>query len=105
MGSNFLIILAGEYVDAMFSLISISGIRIAIIFLKSTNIEHSAIGSAFLMIAFATRYLYKYHEAIRSQYLLTLVQESWENILIQINNQTPFILLNFEEEQLKFSIT
>ena len=66
MGSNFLIILAGEYVDAMFSLISISGIRIAIIFYKSTNIEYSAIGSAFIMILYASRYLYQYHEAIRS---------------------------------------
>lgn len=66
MGSNFLIILAGEYIDAMFSLISISIIRIIIIFNKSTSIEYSAIFSAFILILYASRYLYQYHKAIRS---------------------------------------
>ncbi|CAD8213603.1 unnamed protein product [Paramecium octaurelia] len=104
MGSNFLIILAGEYIDAMFSLISISIIRIIIIFNKSTSIEYSAIFSAFILILYASRYLYQYHKAIRSQYLLTLVDQSWENILTQITKQIPYILISFDEEQFKFQI-
>ncbi|CAD8126250.1 unnamed protein product [Paramecium sonneborni] len=104
MGSNFLIILAGEYIDAMFSLVSISIIRIIIIFIKSTSIEYSAITLAIIVILFASKYLYQYHKAIRSQFLLTLVDQSWEKILTQINKYIPYILITFDEEQLKFSI-
>ncbi|CAD8125763.1 unnamed protein product [Paramecium sonneborni] len=104
MGSNFLIILAGEYIDAMFSLISISIIRIIIIFNKTSSIEYSAIFSAFILILYASKYLYQYHKAIRSQYLLTLVDQSWENILTQISKKIPYILITFDEVQLKFQI-
>lgn len=58
MGSNMLIILAGEFGDAIFSLISISAIRIVVVFLKSSNIEISAVGSAILIILYAAKYLY-----------------------------------------------
>ncbi|CAD8112057.1 unnamed protein product [Paramecium sonneborni] len=46
--------------------------------------------------------VYLYHKATRSQFLLTKIDQRWENILKQILHNQKFILINYQIEKLKF---
>ncbi|CAD8189947.1 unnamed protein product [Paramecium pentaurelia] len=106
MAANIVNIFVLEFIDS--SILSVVILTLRIIHLSYYSLKTDlpsilfGIGVHIILILM----IYIYHKALRSQYLLTKTDQRWENILKQIVHDQKFILINFDQEKIKFiSIT
>ncbi|CAD8119836.1 unnamed protein product [Paramecium sonneborni] len=106
MAINIINILGTEFIDSTFTIIALYLLRIFHFIYNSSSVDITTVlmglsANIALIIVF-----YFYHKAIRSQFLLTKIDQRWENILKQILHNQKFILINYQIEKLQFqSIT
>ncbi|CAD8159048.1 unnamed protein product [Paramecium octaurelia] len=104
MGMEIIIVLSGEFLDAVFSILSLNLIRV-IYGIMHSDIQFYVphVTTAILVIYFVF-FFYKFHYARRSQFLLTLIDSQWDNILSNLIRKQSYVIFTFEEEQLHYSI-
>ncbi|CAD8105337.1 unnamed protein product [Paramecium primaurelia] len=103
---NVINILGTEFLDSTMTITVLYSLRIFHLVKNSSSIDITSVimglGSNLSLLVI----VYLYHKAIRSQFLLTQINQRWENILKQILHNSKFILINFQIEKLQFqSIT
>ncbi|CAD8206200.1 unnamed protein product [Paramecium pentaurelia] len=104
MAASYLLILTGEYLDGMLTIISLQIFRISWVLVKSESIQYSAPIASLLLILYINYYNFLYNKAKRSQYLLTLADCRWEEILQKLQIQQSYMILQFQEETLRYTI-
>ncbi|CAD8125056.1 unnamed protein product [Paramecium sonneborni] len=102
MAINIINILGTEFIDSTVTIIMLYLLRIFHIVQNTSNLDITTIimglGANLAMVIM----VYLYHKAIRSQFLLTKIDQRWENILKQILHNQQFILINYHMEKLQF---
>ncbi|CAD8128028.1 unnamed protein product [Paramecium sonneborni] len=104
MAATYLLVLTGEYVDGMITIIILQIFRLLWGIFKSDGMQYSALVTSTLLILYINYYNYQYNKAKRSQYLLTLADTRWEDILNKLLLQQSYLILQFSEENLRFSV-
>ncbi|CAD8052540.1 unnamed protein product [Paramecium sonneborni] len=102
MAINIMIILSGEFIDSVIQLFVITGLRITIIIVNNDN-NYIILSSIIIVSISLLYYAYSFHKARRSQYLLGLVENGWDQMFFQLIRE-PYILLKFCKEKLNFSV-
>ncbi|CAD8065861.1 unnamed protein product [Paramecium sonneborni] len=99
---NIINILGIEFLDSTITIIIMYSLRIFHLIYNSSIIDITSVimgfGINFLLIII----VYLYHQAIRSQFLLTQIDQRWQGILQQILHNQKFILINYQIEKLQF---
>ncbi|CAD8079832.1 unnamed protein product [Paramecium primaurelia] len=104
MAATYLLVLTGEYVDGMITIITLQIFRLLWGIFKSDGMQYSALVTSTLLILYINYFNYQYNKAKRSQYLLTLADTRWEDILKKLLLQQSYMILQFSEENLHFSV-
>ncbi|CAK69273.1 unnamed protein product (macronuclear) [Paramecium tetraurelia] len=104
MAATYLLVLNGEYVDGMITIITLQIFRLLWGVFKSDGMQYSALVTSTLLILYINYFNYQYNKAKRSQYLLTLADTRWEDILQKLLLQQSYLILQFSEENLHFSV-
>ncbi|CAD8206089.1 unnamed protein product [Paramecium octaurelia] len=102
MGSNFLITIGSEFPEALFQVISITGIRIYFVLQQSKTVSLYPISSLILVSVFYLFFHYKFNEAMRAQFMLIQKDQQWETILRQLIDKQTYVMLNFNENSFHF---
>ncbi|CAK67126.1 unnamed protein product (macronuclear) [Paramecium tetraurelia] len=106
MAINIINILGIEFLDSTMTIILLYSLRILHLVQNSPSIDITTIILGFGANLSLIIIVYFYNKAIRSQFLLTKMDQRWENILKQILHNQKFILINYQVEKLQFqSIT
>ncbi|CAD8116860.1 unnamed protein product [Paramecium sonneborni] len=105
MGATYLLVLIGEYLDGIITLINLSIFRIGWAIVYSSQIQISAIVSTILLIFYVIYFNYQFHKGIRSQFLLSYVDSNFEEILKKLSFEFPFMIIQFQEENLSYQIS
>ncbi|CAD8192186.1 unnamed protein product [Paramecium octaurelia] len=100
MGATYLLVLIGEYLDGIITLVNLSIFRIAWAIVYSTQIQVSAIVSSVLLIFYINYFNYQFHKGMRSQYLLSFVDSSFEELLKKLSIEFPYMIVQFQEDNL-----
>ncbi|CAD8127235.1 unnamed protein product [Paramecium sonneborni] len=104
MAATYLLVLTGEYIDGMITIIILQIFRILWGIFQSDGIQYSALVTSTMLILYINYYNYQYNKAKRSQYQLTLADTRWEDILKKLLLQQSYLILQFQEENLHFSV-
>ncbi|CAD8084054.1 unnamed protein product [Paramecium sonneborni] len=105
MGATYLLVLIGEYIDGMITLVNLSVFRIGWAIAYSSQIQMSAIVSSILLIFYINYFNYQFHKGIRSQYLLGFVDSNFEELLKKLSFEFPYMIIQFQEENLSCQIS
>ncbi|CAD8118475.1 unnamed protein product [Paramecium sonneborni] len=105
MAANIVNIFVLEFIESSILSFVILILRIIHLLLYSNSIDLSSILFGGLVNFILVSMLYIHHKALRSKYLLTKTDQRWENILKQIVHNQKFILINFDQDKLKFTCT
>ncbi|CAD8049912.1 unnamed protein product [Paramecium sonneborni] len=104
MGMEIIIVLSGEFLDAIFSVLSLNLIRVIYGIIHSEIQFYVPHVTTAILILYFVYFFYKFHYARRSQFLLTLIDSQWDNILANLIQKQSYVIFTFEEEQLHYSI-
>ncbi|CAD8081333.1 unnamed protein product [Paramecium sonneborni] len=102
MTINIINILRIEFVESMITIILLLSFRLCHLILNNSIVNITSIIMGIGVNLFLIIIVYLYHKAIRSQFLLTKIDQRWENILKQILHNQKFILINYQIEKLQF---
>ncbi|CAD8119615.1 unnamed protein product [Paramecium sonneborni] len=102
--TSLIIVLTGEFPEAVFQIVFIQLTKLILIILKSSEKEYEVLLGNVLIMVLLIYYLYFHHKAIRSQYLLTLVEQKWENVLENIIENQSYFIMNFIQDTYQFNI-
>ncbi|CAD8124324.1 unnamed protein product [Paramecium sonneborni] len=104
MAACYLLILTGEYIDGMLTIISLQIFRISWVLIKTERIQYSAPITSMILILSINYFNFQYNKAKRSQYLLSLADCRWEEILQKLQIQQSYLILQFQEDTLRYTI-
>ncbi|CAD8201348.1 unnamed protein product [Paramecium pentaurelia] len=99
---NIINIIGIEFLDSTITIILLYSLRIFHLILNTSSIDITSIIFGFGANISLIVMVYFYHKAIRSQFLLSKIDQRWENILKQIIHNQQFILINYQVEKLQF---
>ncbi|CAD8129138.1 unnamed protein product [Paramecium sonneborni] len=102
MAVNIINILGIEFVDSTITIFLLFSLRLFHLIQNSSIIDITAVLMGFGANLSLVIFVYLYHKAIRSQFLLTKIDQRWENILKQIIHNQKYILINYQIERLQF---
>ncbi|CAD8153882.1 unnamed protein product [Paramecium pentaurelia] len=103
MTVNIMLVLSGEFFDSVIQLILITTLRLSLPYITTNSQNYMILTSTILANSSFLFYAYTYHKAMRSQYLLGLVESSWDKIFYELIKD-PYILLKFSYSNLNFSV-
>ncbi|CAK57104.1 unnamed protein product (macronuclear) [Paramecium tetraurelia] len=102
--TSLIIVFSGDFPEAVFQIIFIQLAKGTFTILYSTQNEYEVLSGSVLVMIIMIYYLYFHHKAIRSQYLLTLVEQKWENVLESIIENQSYFILTFISETYQFKL-
>lgn len=103
MAGNVLMILASEFPETIFVLFTMMIYRLITAFAFGAPLNLGAIFSAVCLNVGCAYHFYHHNKAKRSQYLLSLIDNSWDKILQELIAQ-PYIILKFDFESISFRV-
>ncbi|CAD8070784.1 unnamed protein product [Paramecium sonneborni] len=98
---HLVILLQGEFIDAFFSLIFITSIRLLTIFLQDSIFPYPSIVIAIILIGYLLYIIYKNNLAFRSQFQLSCLDNQWDLVITTLIDDS-YLLINFNENNLSF---
>ncbi|CAD8081102.1 unnamed protein product [Paramecium primaurelia] len=105
MGATYLLVLIGEYLDGIITLVNLSVFRIVWAIAYSTQIQMSAIVSSILLIFYINYFNYQFHKGMRSQFLLSFVDSNFEELLKKLSFEFPYMIIQFQQDNLSCHIS
>ncbi|CAD8108384.1 unnamed protein product [Paramecium primaurelia] len=102
--SSLIIVLSGDFPESVVQIIFIQVTKGIYTILYSSQNEYEILTGNILIMIILIYYLYFHHKAIRSQYLLTLVEQKWENVLESIIENQSYFIINFIQDTYQFQI-
>ncbi|CAK79128.1 unnamed protein product (macronuclear) [Paramecium tetraurelia] len=96
---HLVILLQSEFVDAFFSLIIITTIRLLTIFLQDSIFPYPSIMAAILLIFYLLYVIYKNNLAFRSQFQLSCLDNQWDQAITTLIDD-PYLLIDFNQNNL-----
>ncbi|CAD8066029.1 unnamed protein product [Paramecium sonneborni] len=103
MAVNLMLVLSGEFFDSVIQLVVITTLRISLPFIITNSQNYMVLTSTIIANLSFIFYVYTYHKAKRSQYLLGLVENGWDKIFFELVKD-PYILLKFSYTNLSFTV-
>ncbi|CAD8188807.1 unnamed protein product [Paramecium pentaurelia] len=98
---HLVILLQGEFIDAFFSIIIITTIRLLTIFLQDSIFPYPSMMIAIILIGYLLYIIYKNNLAFRSQFQLSCLDNQWDQVITTLIDD-PYLLINFNESNLSF---